>query len=340
MIKLDRFNIKENLINELIQEEKYENFLEFLQRLPNGNVVNVIQNWFDIIFEDNSLINDFKINLWSINKIEDLNYNHCTIPICALIFDKEPKGFGRGELMLAFILYDSKINGGSEDFDLFFNNKKYEIKDYSNSPSSSAIRLGTAGKVTRFKFWKEILYFIDNIKQIFETYKSFDIFGEEIAKDLMYFSNRSFLTNDVDIRSGEFNKKDIETFIRVSNNIKEFTLLKTKNINGYTKVIFTGPNVNPIEFNIKSVEDIEKEKIFIVKEQNKDSIIDTIYQLKTLRYVYKPELFIMDLENAVDDIINNFGGEFIIFRKNKIIITNKFNPCKITQGSLKIIERQ
>ena len=60
-------------------------------------------------------------------------------------------------------------------------------------------------------------------------------------------------------------------------------------------------------------------------------------ELRRLKYVRQPEMLDVDLQEAVDSIIGN-DLQFIVFRKDRIRVTNEFRYVVIDAGKIRIIE--
>jgi hypothetical protein len=188
--------IPESLQKKLIESGKEEDFNTFKANLPGGNSIKVITGLLNKLTSEEQ--DEFVKILYSKDSIADISSNDYSSGVGSKLYDLEPKGIGKAELLLATLIRNSKVLGGGESFDLTVGNKKYEVKDYRNYPNTRAIRLGTKGKVTRFLFWQEInktlsvindlvvsdgIKFIQNEDLIQKNKKIFSLlFVEEIKK--------------------------------------------------------------------------------------------------------------------------------------------------------------
>jgi len=246
------------------------------------------------------------------------------------IFDIKPEGMGKGEFFIAWLVPGAKNSGGGESFDVKVNGKKYEVKDY-RPDDSSGIRLGTKGKVTRFKFWYEIINTLDYINAIKKIDPTFAILGAagDQASELYELGS--------DIRGGEFpgtSKKLLEAFYE---NMKEDF---SSEQSGYTMVTLRGANVPPVSYSIEEIPSIKGDKLNLkltsdAMSPNENKILVLANKIK---YVRDPKAFNEDLQTTVNELVGDLP--FIVFRKSQINITRDFKYKTISQGTIYILEKE
>ena len=323
------------LLSELQQQNKLQDFNSFLNLLPAEanlavlayiNQLTSIENikWFVTNLYSKEVITEQSLN--------EINYSNTNIE---KLFNIEPKGLGKGEILLAFLYQQSKINGGTESYDLSFAGKQYEIKDYSSYSPSKSIRLGTKASITRFKFWDEIITTLNRIDQLRGDIESpkFDfkkLFDKELLDTIQYLDIRR-----ADILSGKLNKQDkkiLDLFYVKANQV-------TISVQGYTNVILRGPNETPIELSIQPIKQTNKDQFTITPiDDSSQDLTYVITELRRLKYVRNPSLLDVDLQNAVDSIVGN-DLQFIVFRRDRVRLTNDFAYAVIDNGFIRIIEK-
>ena len=323
------------LLSELQQQNKLQDFNSFLNLLPAEANLAVLAYIKQLTSIEN--IKWFVTNLYSKEVIteqslNEINYSNTNIE---KLFNIEPKGLGKGEILLAFLYQQSKINGGTESYDLLFAGKQYEIKDYSRYSPSKSIRLGTKASITRFKFWDEIITTLKRIDQLRGDIESpkFDfkkLFDKELLDTIQYLDIRR-----ADILSGKLNKQDkknLDLFYVKANQV-------TISVQGYTNVILRGPNETPIELSIQPIKQTNKDQFTITPiDDSSQDLTYVITELRRLKYVRNPSLLDVDLQNAVDSIVGN-DLQFIVFRRDRVRLTNDFAYAVIDNGFIRIIEK-
>lgn len=231
-----------------------------------------------------------------------------------LLFLLKSVGVGRGEILLSYLIKDSKISGGGEPYDIFINGKKYEIKEYvmgngteslkdiNKYKDSGSIRLGTYGNVIRFDFWNEMQNTISTAKQIIEN--SDEALKSAINKD--YYKIWNNLIDDDNnnpkafysgMISGEIGKDRMNTIYIWYYFANEFVSINT------------------------------------------DETITN--KLSNLKYVKDPSEIEKDLSNSIKSYFNKENIDaFAIFRKNKIYIASPedLSFTHISQYGIRIIE--
>ena len=339
-------NIKSQIITEAVQFDSIENrqlisvleeydklaeFREFLQLLPveaNEKVLAYCNN----LSVDNSI--EFANLLYSqteVNEEQLTNTNYKT-GVAGSLFKLEPKGLGKGEILLSALIKGAAMQGSGQSFDLLSNARPYEVKDYHLKNSS--IRLGTKASVTRFPFWDEIVTTMKRLNQLRGTLQDpkFDLreyFDQPLLDAIAHLDSRREF-----ILAGNLNLKDkkyLDQFYQEAN------LLQT-DIQGYTNVILRGPNAKPIEMSIEPITGAAGESIIVKPvRDNSHNITYINTELRRLKYVRNPADLNVDLQEAVDTIVGDL--QFIVFRKDRVRVTSDFQYVVIDTGKIRIIEK-
>jgi len=323
------------LIQTLEQENKIEEFDRFLELLPTDADM-IIINLLNSL--DQARCIEFTRILYSYDNISEdvLNSIDFRSGFLNELFKLEPKGLGKGELLLAILFQNSNINGSGSSYDMDQNGRTYEIKDYTGGTAKfSSIRLGTKGSVTKFSFWDEIVTTLKRIDQLRGTIENpkfnfHDIFHDELLQAIDYLDSRKTF-----ILAGNLNFKDnkmLQTFYREANSLKS-------DIEGFTNVILRGPNATPVELSIEPITTHSDGSITIKPiEDDSRSLTYVNTELRRLKYVREPELLNDDLQEAVDTITNG-DLQLIVFRKDRVRITNEFRFVVCDAGRIRIIEK-
>jgi hypothetical protein len=276
--------------------------------------------------------------LYSQNNIDEnqLNQTSFMTGVASDLFRLEPKGLGKGEIFLAALIQDARINGGGESFDMTVNGLPYEIKDYTGGKGNAkSIRLGTKASVTRFKFWDEIVTTLKRIDQLRGPMENpkFDFhkyFHRELLDAVAYLDSRREF-----ILAGNLNMKDkiyLDQFYQEANSINS-------EIQGYTNVILRGPNATPIELSIHPMTNLDDGSIVIKPIDDGSQDITYINaELRRLEYVRNPSKLDVDLQQAVDQIVGE-DLQFIVFRRDRVNVTRDFRYVVIDAGKIRIIEK-
>ena len=322
------------LINAIQQANKTNEFREFLNLLPTEADA-ITLNFLNQLNSEQSEM--FTSLLYTLNDVteDELNTINFKSGIGHDLFKLEPKGIGKGEILLASLIKGSRINGSGVSFDMTANGRAYEIKDYTGGKGNAkSIRLGTKASVTRFKFWDEIVTTLKRLDQLRGTvenpkFKFHKYFNESLLNSIAYLDDRRTF-----ILAGNLNMKDKQFLMQF---YREANLLNSE-IQGYTNVILRGPNATPIEMSIEPLKQTIDGSVTIkpIDDGSQDiTYINT--ELRRLKYVRQPEMLDVDLQEAVDSIIGN-DLQFIVFRKDRIRVTNEFRYVVIDAGKIRIIE--
>ena len=137
------------------------------------------------------------------------------------------------------------------------------------------------------------------------------------------------------IPTGEFNKTDIKQFTAGYKALNDFAQTDAK---GYTMITLRGPNIKPKALTIDEIPADIKDKLTI-NVQSEAGLENLITRLRRIEYIRKPDQLEKDIQNTVNKTV---GQEipFIVFRKNDIKITKDFKLATISQGGIKIIEKE
>jgi len=323
------------LINAITSAGKAEQFQNFLKLLPTEADVATL-NFLNNLQQEQC--NQFAAMLYSQTEVNEdaLNQINFRSGLAYDLFKIEPKGLGKGEILLATLINDAKINGAGATFDMTANGASYEIKDYSGGKGNAkSIRLGTKGSVTRFKFWDEIVTTLKRIDQLRGTMENpkFDFhkyFDRPLLEAIAYLDERRSF-----ILAGNLNMKDkayLMQFYREANALNS-------DIQGYTNVILRGPNATPVEMSIEPLKKNPDGSLVIKPiEDGSQDITYINAELRRLKYVRTPDALDTDLQEAVDTIVDS-DLQFIVFRKDRIRVTNDFRYVVIDAGRIRIIEK-
>ena len=324
---LEDFNVPSALQQMLVKANKTKQFESFITRLPGGESEPAIQNFIDRLTPNE--YEDLVKMLYSKTSVEEITKSEYESGVASKLFALEPKGIGKAELFLAWVVANSKVSGGGESFDLRVNNKKYEVKDYRKG-ESKGIRLGTKGKVTRFVFWQEILKTLDTVDNLFAT-NGVQFIQDEATRELLSQINERAEF----ISKGELNKTDIATFKSLYTKLNS---ISQSDATGYTYVTFRGPNAEPISFTIKEIP-TNLGKTVTLDLQSRGVSEGLIVQLRKLKYVRNPEALAIDIQSAVDTAVDP-EIPFIVFRPKGPIITTSFELHSVSQATIYIIEKK
>lgn len=252
------------------------------------------------------------------------------------LFNIKMDGIGKGEILLLFLIYDAKIMGGSESYDIMIGNIKIEVKNYSSGNDYFHIKLGTHGSVTKFSPYRIMLSMVDEVREIAGKIKS-----EDLKK---YLGNTIFCLFQLVISEKsykEFPKNIGEAILtgEIPNErleiIKYFCILlheffKQKNI----KEEFNSLSKNYyVKYPLKLQKDLDK----IGEIYNKNLNIDYIL-------VFGPSKIIMEpLKNFLYGNISQAGVKIIPKnklkeRQKKMKIENIYRAWKKTNRSKSFIE--
>ena len=323
------------LIQILQQENKLDEFRQFLKLLPT-DADSIVISFLNSM--DQSKCVEFAAILYSYSDITEdiLNTINFRSGFLNELFRLETKGLGKGEILLAILFNNSKINGAGASYDMDQNGNQYEIKDYTGGTSKfQSIRLGTKGSVTNFGFWDEITTTLKRIDQLRGTIENpkFDfhkIFHPELLRAIDYLDKRKSF-----ILSGNLNFKDnamLQIFYREANTLNS-------DIKGFTNVILRGPNATPVELSIEPIATNSDGSINIKPiSDDSQSLTYVNTELRRLKYVREPNLFNIDLQEAVDTITKG-DLQFIVFRKDRVRLTNEFRFVVCDAGRIRIVEK-
>jgi len=324
------------LINQLVKNKKIEDYKKFAAAYPNGQAVPLLLNYLASLNDKESV--ELANSLYSLKSPNELSvslYSNKS-SLYGRLFDCIPsRGLGRGEPLIAWLIKDSSIQGGTESFDVLIGKDKYEVKDYSGQ-GNSAILAGVKSKVTNFEFWREI---VDTLRRL-DKLTGFSTGSTKFDINL-YFDTalvntiNSLLGRQSTILSGECNLNDLKLF-------REFYEGASKienNLNGYTNVILRGPNAKPMELSIDLLNPskVTGDTITLHIAKTDQTATYVLSELKRLKYVRSPKDLDIDMQKAVDQI--HAGLTYIVFRKDAINITTDFVPTAISISSLKFVEK-
>ena len=124
----------------------------------------------------------------------------------------------------------------------------------------------------------------------------------------------------------------LQTFYREANTINS-------GVEGFTNIILRGPNALPVELSIEPI-NTNSNGTITIKPINDDtqSLTYVSTELRRLKYVREPNLFNVDLQEAVNSITKG-DLQFIVFRKDRVRLTNDFRFVVCDAGKIRIIEK-
>jgi hypothetical protein len=331
-LKID--SIENQFLSTAIQEAgKEDEFIKFLSLLPVAAELPTLKFLNNLSYED---AQQFANLLYSENEVSErlLNTINFKSGLTGRLFELRPIGLGKGEILLTTLIRDSFIQGGNVSYDLNVNGAKYEVKDYSNPEKPNAsIRLGTKGTVTRYRYWDEITMTFQRLSQLrgIDSPK-FDLdklLPEPLLVAIRYLEDRRHV-----ILAGNLGMKDkkyLDMFYQEANKLQS-------EIKGYTNVILRGPNATPIEMSIEPIEDTSG-KAFVIRPVRNESqnltYVNT--ELRRLKYVRNPLELDQDMDAAVQAIVADVT--FIVFRPNRINVTQDLRYVVTDSGKVRIIEK-
>jgi hypothetical protein len=331
-LKID--SIENQFLSTAIQEAGKENeFIKFLSLLPVAAELPTLKFLNNLSYED---AQQFANLLYSENEVSErlLNTINFKSGLTGRLFELRPIGLGKGEILLTTLIRDSFIQGGNVSYDLNVNGAKYEVKDYSNPEKPNAsIRLGTKGTVTRYRYWDEITMTFQRLSQLrgIDSPK-FDLdklLPEPLLVAIRYLEDRRHV-----ILAGNLGMKDkkyLDMFYREANKLQS-------EIKGYTNVILRGPNATPIEMSIEPIEDASGEAFVIRPVRNESQNLTYVNtELRRLKYVRNPLELDQDMDDAVQAIVADVT--FIVFRPNRINVTQDLRYVVTDSGKVRIIEK-
>jgi hypothetical protein len=323
------------LINHLIKNNKIEDYKRFASMYPNGQPSTMIVSFLSSLNPKESIeLADALYSLKSPSELSTSLYSNKS-SLFGRLFDCIPsRGLGRGEPLIAWLIKESSIQGGTESFDVLIGKDKYEVKDYS-SQGNAAILAGVRSKVSNFEFWKELVDTLRRLDKLtgFSGKTKFDIslyFNNELVNTVNQLLSRQYT-----ILSGECNLNDLSLFRKFYDEASKIE----NSLHGYTNVILRGPNVKPMELSIDLLDptSITGDTVTFHIAKTDQTATYVLSELKRLKYVRSPKDLDADMLSAVNKI--HEGLTYIVFRKDTINITTDFVPTAISISSLKFVER-
>ena len=307
---------------------------DYLSRIPAGMAQEAVKK----VISSNPQV--FFDNIGKYTALKNISDSDHSSGFAKKMFDLEPKGLGRAEVYIAWVVKDAKISGGGETFDVTVGSNKYEIKDYSKG-AKDTIRLGVHGKVTQFPFWRQIQKTVTLITGLDKT--ALTVVLGDVAKDIFAAMNALDISK---IQSGEVSQGNLK-------NLRNFYVVANAFVDevgdGYNQMTLKGPNIKPKDYMIKMISDSEipasgKATIEIVDNAEGKTIIKFMNDLRALDYVRNPDGMWEGIHEAVSKINKAYSSvKFIIFRPGpKMMIQGKhFKKLKfgsLTGAAIKVLE--
>jgi hypothetical protein len=332
--KLNKYLDQEDvntLTNFYSENNKSEEFKLFVKNLPTTEnfikcISDLLKTVVSYIKEDNKEYKKDVINhiahMKTINDLEDddflKNYVLKKGTFINDLFNIEPTGVGKGELLITYLFKDTKIRGTSEDYDISFENgEKYEIKEYTKGGNKVSIRLSGTGSPRGFDCYDTLVKTTDIALDLHNN------FLDELQSKLhpSFYELWLTLINEKE-NKGTSTKRDWDNVIRGG--------LKNGELNIY--------NLNKIILWYYFANDLiiryDRKYINISKE-----IID---KLKSIKYIISPEKLKEDFNKIPEEYFEKVGDltAFIIFRKDKIRIAkaNDLRYARVSQHRIRLIE--
>jgi hypothetical protein len=329
-------NVPIELYDAAVKYKKESEFESFISLLPT-DAFKGIDLVFNKILSTPQNTDEFFKRIYSLKSVKQISSSDYARGIGYDLFVAEPKGLGRGELFIAWLIKGAQISGGGESFDVQYGSEKYEVKDYSKDKSSS-IRLGTKGKITRFEFWKEIVDTVRRVDKLtgasagktkFDFVKYFSPEYADVCNKIISLQSKWL--------GGEMGYEDfsiLQSFYDMS-----FEIENKVDKDLITNVILRGPDAKPQEISIEPIhtKDIQGDQITLSKTSTDQSYTYVLTELRRLKYVRDPKALMTDINNTVsNEIIGKVP--FVVFRPDGPHIETDFKFDRISQGSIKIIE--
>jgi hypothetical protein len=308
---------------------------DFMFYLPEGLVT---KGFLDLVNKLNEFESEEMINVLNskdnIDQVKDINYGNKR-SILNKLFLLEPKGIGKGEILLSWVIRGARINGGSESYDMMLNGEKYELKDVK---PNTAFRLGKEGNVTQMNFYKEIKDTIRRMENLIKQSTKFDL--ESYMTKQEWSTWKAITGDDISkVMSGEIGYTRLNKFKKFYEEVNKGNDLE---VEGFTNLILRGPNARPVELSIeplvKTSDNLKPGDFVSAKIASGDSSRTYIMsELRRLKYVRKPESIDTDIQAEVDKILSN--KSFILFGSKNGIVTKDVKFDRISQGSIKLIQK-
>jgi hypothetical protein len=333
-------DVPQGIVQYAESKKKTADLEGFVNNFPTGDSpVTAINILFSLISQNNNWTKEFVDSLWTLKDPSQVSPKmYSSGSLGERIFEQEPKGMGRGEIFLSWLIKNSSAQGGGESFDLTVGGSKYEVKDYRSKKSpNKPIRLGTKGKATRFFFWKQIIETISRINKLIGVttgQPKFDFNTAFKDKDFVNVVNYIIGRENM-ITGGEFNRTDLANFKAFYEKVATVEFAPDV----YTNVIIRGPGVKPIEISIEplSPDAVGGKTITLTPKPSVDQSSYLLTEIRRLDYARNPKNFEADMQKAVNEIVGTLP--FIVFRNNAINITTDFVFYSVSQSGVTIIEK-
>lgn len=308
---------------------------DFMFYLPEGLVT---KGFLDLVNKLNESESEEMIGVLNskdnIDQVKDINYGNKR-SVLNKLFLLEPKGIGKGEILLSWVIRGARINGGSGSYDMMLNGEKYELKDVK---PNTAFRLGKEGNVTQMDFYKEIKDTVRRMENLSKQGTKFDL--EAYMTKEEWSAWKAITNDDINkVMSGEIGYGRLNKFKKFYEEVNKGNDLE---VDGFTNLILRGPNTRPVELSIepliKTLDNLKPGDIVTAKITSGDSSRTYIMsELRRLKYVRNPETMETDIQSEVDKILAD--KSFILFGPNNGVVTKDVKFDRISQGSIKLIQK-
>jgi hypothetical protein len=153
------------LLAELQKYDKLGKFQNFINTLPGGMVPSVVLEGITKICTNKTnaveLVKVFKANkqLTALTKINP------DTGIYKLLYNIQPKGTGPGEILIAWCIDGTTVQGGNVSYDIDYNGQHWEVKSLIDPNSNTPYSIDPAkyGEMPNFKFTRKFQAFWEDI---------------------------------------------------------------------------------------------------------------------------------------------------------------------------------
>lgn len=307
---------KSTILSEIAKDEYDKNFenidpsSNFINNIPKS-LQNKALNIVNDNREEDYYLNACENTVWGLQNYQQELFNEGTF--LNDLYECKSEGIGKGEIVSAYLINKSYINGTSESYDLitFEDKKRSELK---SMPSwNSSYKIGTKGGIGQSKFYNNITAAIRLMNEFLND-PGEEYFKQYVSNDF-YLLTKQFLNETIDILRGEIYTK-------------ELILIELWFFMAHTEL-----------YKINHSNDI-KQNLISRKFESEGNLLKA---LESLRYVKDPLNFQKDIKT---DIEKFFDIDYlVVFDEKRKIVSIVTSPEELTldvisQNNLKIIEKR
>ena len=350
------------LIKYLGELDKVEQFEEYMNLLPEANVVSFVASQLAEICaidtKAKSLADIFKSEK-SLTAIKKIKYKS---GIYYDLFSIIPGGIGPGEIMVSWVVEGATTQGSSLSFDIDYNNKHYEVKALENADAKgswkySSIRPAKYGMTGNFpffakwgNFWENVItpYYDNKLRQDVISITDNTAVQDKITKALDALEQIPRVTKSgnplpyIEMTSTIFNNfyeniKEIHKFLPKSvKDSADVNRLAVKSVSTDAQFWIDKDDVDDIT---KAAGTGKEIGIKVGKKINNETKEARIWFSNLLNYefVKKPENFVTELRAVRDGFAKGKAG-LIYFYNGECKISagmEDFYTSNITQGQVR-----